>query len=234
MILIGAFEANSIFWIIAVIVSLMTTFYMFRLLYIVFWKRSNNEELHAHESPKNMTIPLMILAVLSVLAGGFGIPLVFGGNDIIGNFLSPIFAESTNIIKINAHEISHNTELLLMFIPVIFVFVVVYLAYYVYVKQKKLPEADNQKRPFFSNIFFKKLYFDEIYNALFVKPALWLSDFLHNIIELKVIDRMVNQAGNLVVWTGKTIRYIQTGNVGFYLFAMVISIILILIFKLFI
>ena len=234
MILIGAFEANSIFWIIAVIVSLMTTFYMFRLLYIVFWKRSNNEDLHAHESPKNMTIPLMILATLSVLAGAFGIPLIFGGNDIIGNFLSPIFAESTKIIKINAHEISHNTELLLMFIPVIFVFVVVYLAYYVYVKQKKLPEADNQKRPFFSNIFFRKLYFDEIYNALFVKPALWLSDFLHNIIELKVIDRMVNQAGDLVVWTGKTIRYIQTGNVGFYLFAMVISIILILIFKLFI
>ena len=70
MILIGAFEANSIFWIIAVIVSLMTTFYMFRLLYIVFWKRSNNEDLHAHESPKNMTIPLMILATLSVFSRG--------------------------------------------------------------------------------------------------------------------------------------------------------------------
>jgi NADH-quinone oxidoreductase subunit L len=65
------------------------------------------------------------------------------------------------------------------------------------------------------------------------KPVAGLSNFLHDVVELKVIDRFVNQTGNLVVWMGKNVRYIQTGNVGAYLFYMVISIILILFFNLF-
>ena len=61
-----------------------------------------------------------------------------------------------------------------------------------------------------------------------MKPLLWKSKFLHEVVEIKLIDRMVNDVGRVVVWTGNTVRYIQTGNVGFYMFAMILGIIMIL------
>ncbi len=74
----------------------------------------------------------------------------------------------------------------------------------------------------------RKYYIDEIYNLLIEKPLLWLSRFLHEVIEIRFIDRIVNGVGTLVVWTGNTVRFIQTGNVGFYMFVMIVGIILIL------
>jgi len=71
------------------------------------------------------------------------------------------------------------------------------------------------------------------YELIIQRPVAGLSTFFHDVIEIKAIDRFVNQTGNLVVWAGKNIRYIQTGNVGAYLFFMVVSIILILFFNLF-
>ena len=81
------------------------------------------------------------------------------------------------------------------------------------------------------NIISRKFYADEIYDFLFVRPALWLSKTIYNFIELKFIDRGVNGIGTFVIKLGNTIRYIQTGHVGFYLFIMVMGIIAILIFN---
>jgi NADH-quinone oxidoreductase subunit L len=74
-----------------------------------------------------------------------------------------------------------------------------------------------------------KYFVDEIYDLLIVNPMLWLSRFLHRVVEIRAIDRIVNGLGNLVVWTGNTVRYIQTGNVGFYMFIMILGIILVLV-----
>ena len=71
-----------------------------------------------------------------------------------------------------------------------------------------------------------------MYDLLFVKPSLWLSDKFHKIIEVKGIDALVNGIGTLVIRTGNTLRLIQPGNTGFYMFMMVIGVILILIFNL--
>ena len=77
----------------------------------------------------------------------------------------------------------------------------------------------------------KKYYIDELYDFMFVKPSLWLSRFLHEVVELRFIDRIVNGVGQVVIWTGNTVRYVQTGNVGFYMFIMILGIILILFFN---
>ena len=84
---------------------------------------------------------------------------------------------------------------------------------------------------FFSNLIYRRFYVDEIYDFLFVRPLLWLSKMFYDVAELKLIDRSVNGIGTLVVRMVNTIRYIQTGHVGFYLFIMVFGIIAILLFN---
>lgn len=84
---------------------------------------------------------------------------------------------------------------------------------------------------FFSNLIYRRFYVDEIYDFLFVRPVLWLSKMFYNLVELKFIDRGVNGIGTFVIRMGNTIRYMQTGHVGFYLFIMVMSIIAILLFN---
>ena len=97
-------------------------------------------------------------------------------------------------------------------------------------RARRQPELlpDSAKRPFLVNLLSKKYYIDELYDHIIVKPILWLSRFFHEVVEIRFIDRFVNGVGNMVVWTGNTVRYIQTGNVGFYMFMMILGVILIL------
>lgn len=85
--------------------------------------------------------------------------------------------------------------------------------------------------PAWQRFFARKLYLDELYETIIEKPVLWLSEMLHRFMEVKGIDRLVNGTGNMAVRTGNLLRYIQTGNVGFYMFLMIIGVMLILIFN---
>ena len=234
MILSGAFHASPVLWALSVVAALMTAFYMFRLLFVVFWGKAavpENPKHQVHESPKTMTIPMAILAFLSVLGGLVGIPALLGGSDRIGTFLSPIFAASEQLVKHTGEAISEQTELWLMS-PVFLILVVIFVVYRFYVLKPAVDEIERE-RSFVANLVFRKFYVDELYEMVIQKPVASLSTFFHDFIEVKVIDRFVNQTGTFVVWIGRNIRYIQTGNVGAYLFYMVISIILILFFNLF-
>jgi len=280
MILLGAFHSGYLLWTLSVLAALMTSFYMFRLLFIVFWGPSANSRhseqsknsglsmdtehsvypvyakhsgpslhsehssnsvqfgqsgpsnFHIHESPKSMLIPMSFLALLSVLGGLLGVPQLLGGNDRINEYLAPLFASSEALIKHGAEEAGGPTALLLMIIPLLLILVVIYLSWSAFVKNRHL-SMDEPERSFVSNLIFRKFYVDELYELMVQKLVAELSTFFHEVIELKVIDRFVNQTGNLIIWIGKNIRYVQTGNVGAYLFYMVISIILILILNLF-
>ncbi|HEY5510674.1 MAG TPA: NADH-quinone oxidoreductase subunit L [Prolixibacteraceae bacterium] len=241
MILIGAFHSGYLLWTLSVLAALMTSFYIFRLLFIVFWgplatsrhsEHSSNSANHFHESPKIMLIPMSFLAVLAVFGGLLGVPHLLGGSYRIKEYLAPLFASSEAVIKQGAEEVSGQTELWLMVIPLLVILAVIYFAWMVFVKNRHVC-MDEPERSFFSNLIFRKFYIDELYETMVQKPVAALSIFFHEVIELKVIDRFVNQTGNLVVWIGKNIRYVQTGNVGAYLFYMVISIILILVLNLF-
>ena len=234
MILLNIFNANMILWIVAIIIALFTSIYMFRLLFIVFWGKSNvNPEIHVHESPRVMYIPMIGLALLSAFGGFIGIPAILGGHDSFSNFLSPVFLQSASLMGKSTYELSTNIELLIMIIPLLLTLIIIFTTYYICVRLRQMPAAEIQQRGFFSKIAYNKFYIDEIYNRLIVKPVAWLSVFLHDVIELKFIDNFIRHIGIFIVWTGKTVRYIQTGNIGFYLFAMVISIVLILMLNLF-
>ena len=234
MILIGAFHSGYVLWVLSVAAALMTAFYMFRLLFIVFWGNAAvaaDPKHPVHESPKSMTIPMSVLAVLSIIGGFIGVPALLGGNDRIQAFFAPLFSSSEAILKHGA-EVSESSEILLMTIPLLLILGVIFLAWSFYVKNRNI-EQEEPERSFLGNLLYRKFYVDELYDTIVQKPVAGLSTFFHDTIEVKVVDRFVNQTGNLVVWIGKNIRYMQTGNVGAYLFFMVISIILILVLNLF-
>jgi len=235
MILLGTFHNRPVLWVLSVVAALMTAIYMFRLLYVVFWGKAavaENPKLPVHESPKSMTVPMTILAVLAVFGGLLGVPHLFGGEDRIQSFLAPNFSASESLLKHGEAASQGQTELWLMIIPLLLILGLIFLVWTRFVKNRSIAQ-DEPERSFVANLAYRKFYFDELYQQLIEKPVASLSSFFHDVIEIKVIDRVVDQTGVFVVWIGRNIRYMQTGNVGAYLFYMVISIILILFFNLF-
>ncbi|VTR36539.1 NADH-quinone oxidoreductase subunit L [Sphingobacterium thalpophilum] len=231
-ILANAFAANPVLWILGFIGALMTTFYMFRMLFMTFYGpfRGNDEQKHhLHESPKSMTLPLIVLAILSIVGGAINFPAVLGGNHWLEDFLQPVFAESKALVPMVQH-LEHSTEYMLMAISVVGVLIMVAWAYARYVKGQQIPSQDGQPRGFLANLSYRKFYVDELYDAVVVRPIHWLSSFLGTIVDRNGIDGMVNGAGKAAFDTGKVLRLLQNGNVGFYLLMMVIGVIAIFVY----
>ena len=227
-ILLEVYKTSPWMWVAGLTGALLTSFYMFRLLFLVFsgsFRGTEEQRKHSHESPKVMTIPLMILAVLAAFGGLIGLPELMGGNHPLQHFLSPVFNyPATSAIP----GPETGTEWGLIGITLILTLIIILSAWWIYVKKQMIPAKDEQKQSFLQTLFRKKLYVDELYDFLFVKPAYWLSEKFHKVIEVKLIDALVNGLGNLVIRTGNSLRLIQTGNTGFYMFMMVLGIILIL------
>ncbi|MFN8257145.1 MAG: NADH-quinone oxidoreductase subunit L [Bacteroidales bacterium] len=233
-ILLNAFSQNHILWILGLIGALLTTFYMFRLLYLVFYGKSRGNESqgdHVHEHSKTIKFSLIVLAFLSLFGGVVGIPEAFGGGHLLSKFLLPVFEPAQKIINRN-HHVDYQTEYLLIFISVVLIALSIYLAWKKFVIKGIIPSAENFKNKAVSRLMANKYFIDEIYNTTLIKPLLKLSDFVHDIIEKQGIDRLVNTIGNSLLSFGNTARRIQTGTTGFYLLAMVICIITMLIVNL--
>ena len=231
-ILAQAFAQNKIVWALAFFTSLLTAFYMFRLFFLTFSGKSRaNQDVihHIHESPRSMTTPLLCLAVLSAVGGFIGLPSILGGNHALNNFLAPVFAPSQGMIQ--SHHVSHATELTLIILVVALTLALIYFAYTLYVRKKKVPLPEGASLNQFHRLVYHKYYVDELYDKIIIKPMYLLSQALDVVIERLMIDRIVNGAGKVVTWGGKTLRLVQTGNTGFYIFAMVISIIILLVVK---
>jgi len=231
-ILANAFAANPVLWILGFIGALMTAFYMFRMLFMTFYGpfRGNDEQKHhLHESPKSMTLPLIVLAILSFVGGAINFPAVLGGNHWLEDFLQPVFAESKALVPMVQH-LEHSTEYMLMAISVVGVLIMVAWTYARYVKGQQIPSQDGEPRGFLANLSYRKFYVDELYDAVVVRPIHWLSSFLGTIVDRNGIDGMVNGAGKAAFDTGKVLRLLQNGNVGFYLLMMVIGVIAIFVY----
>ncbi len=231
-ILANAFGDNPIVWALALLASLLTAFYMFRLFFLTFSgtnRASEEVKQHIHESPSSMTIPLIVLAVLSVIGGFMGIPEALGGSHALQAFLAPVFASSAELTT--SHHLSHTTEYILIGLVVALTLVVIYFAYAAYVRKNQVPAPEGTAVGGFHKILYNKYYVDELYAKIILQPMIFLARALDAVVERLLIDRLVNNTGRAVTWGGKTLRYFQTGNTGFYIFAMVISIILIMLVK---
>ena len=221
-----AFEASPVKWGLGVFAALLTTFYMFRMLYLTFFgafRGTTHQKNHLHESPLLMTVPLMVLAALTVLSGFIEVPHVLGGHNWFSHYLA-----GANIALPEASHVAASTELLLMGVALTLVVLVILITYVLYVSKKTLPPSSESEMSFLDKLSYNKFYVDELYDAVVVKPIALLSDFNSNIIEKQFIDRIVNASGKSIQWSGKTIRYIQSGDVNTYAIFMVIGIVVIL------
>jgi NADH-quinone oxidoreductase subunit L len=233
-ILAHAFENNKVLWFGGFIGALFTAFYMFRMLFLTFYGKFRGtfeQEKHVHESPWSMTFPLIVLAVLSLIGGVLNLPEALGGNYSLANFLTPVFADSIAIT--GSFNLDHNTEYILMSVSGLAAIVMAVWAYRTYVTKASIPKEDRVPKGFLENLSYHKFYVDEIYDALVVRPLDNLSVFFHRIVDKKGIDSIVNGIANGFNQSGKGIRLLQGGNVGMYIFLMVIGIIAIFIYGLY-
>jgi len=128
---------------------------------------------------------------------------------------------------------SHSMEWILMGATVLITVLMLLFAYTKFVKNNNVPAGDEKKQGFLPNLLANKYYVDELYNAIITKPLNALSGFTYKFMELKGVDFIVNGTGNAIVWISGVARRVQSGNTGFYIFAMVVSIIVILVINLF-
>ena len=229
-ILAAAFEHNIGLWLVASFASLLTAFYMFRLVFLTFtgnFRGTEEQKHHLHESPLLITFPLIILAVLAVVGGVMGLPEFLGFNHWLKAFLSPVLVANPHAVE--AHALSHSTELMLMGGAFTGAILSILYAYFKYVKGGAQPAAEGTLAGL-SKVVYNKYYVDEIYNLLVVKPVMMLSDALYNVIDRGFIDGLVNWSGKLSVMTGNQVRKFQSGYIGFYLLAMVFSIVAIFVY----
>ncbi len=229
-------NGGKLLWALGVIGSMLTAFYMFRLYFLTFhgsFRGTHDQEHHLHESPKSMTIPLVILAILAAVGGVVGIPNVH--QHLLHDFLRPAFhfAEASIDWADKAPKHFDMDEARLMIIAVLSACAAIYVAWFVYKKKNMVPIENEIDMPKFQKVVYHKYYVDEFYNAIIRKPMDWISDKGYKFLELKIVDGFVNGVGSFVKWSGGVLRYAQSGNIGFYMFAMTIAIIIMLLVKLF-
>ncbi|WP_419699958.1 NADH-quinone oxidoreductase subunit L [Mucilaginibacter sp. NFX135] len=233
-ILAHTYAHSTTFYVIGVFTAMLTSFYMFRMLYLTFYGKirgTHEQEHHVHESPATITIPLIVLAILSMIGGMIGVPEVLGGHHELEHFLAPVFEKSNAIL--GEHHLEAGTEKLLMIISVVVAAIAWIYAYIKYAKNNSLPVADTEERPALTSISYNKFYIDELYDLIIRKPLDFLSTFFYNVVERLGIDGLVNGLGKGTIETSKGLRLLQTGNVGFYIFIMVLGIIAVLAYSIF-
>jgi NADH-quinone oxidoreductase subunit L len=234
-------------WLVGAVAAGMTAFYMFRLVFVTFLGRCRaTEEVkkHIHESPPIMTVPLIVLAVLSMIGGYVGIPHVLGGRNFFHEFLAPVMGghpEGTahaafSLVKSAfasggaAEGGGVNMELLLMGVSVAIALIGIGIAFYLYILKPEVPKRLGERLKTLYTIVFNKYYVDEIYGACFVKSTKRLGTFFWREFDDGVIDRSVNLVAGLMLWLGRVLRRIQTGRVQGYALGIILGAVIIIIF----
>lgn len=219
-ILMTAFHQNIGLWLVASAASIMTAFYMFRLLFLTFFKDfrgTSEQQKHLHESPALMTVPLIILATLATVGGLISLP----GNSWLSHFLAPVLGK-------HAHTAHHfgATEYLLMALAVLGGVIGIAIAYSKYIRKNELPDEDDTLKGL-PLLLYRKYYLDEIYVRIFVQPLYALAAFFRDVVE-SAISRFVFALGTIAQTMGSKGKTLQNGSIGYYLFVFVIGFSLIL------
>jgi NADH-quinone oxidoreductase subunit L len=231
-ILAHAYEHNKVLWAMGLLTAFLTAFYMFRLLFLAFFgefRGTEEQKHHLHESPASMTFPLIILAILAAVGGFMGAPMFTGGHHYLAEYLAPIFTYSQRLMpEAFSAKPDESTEYMLMGLSVAAGVLGIILAYVMYVARAQRPAEDEAQRSAPESLVYHKYYIDELYDALFTRPVMWLSSGLYKFVENGVINPVTGLFGRAVNGGGQLLRYVQTGAVETYLILMVVGIVLIL------
>ena len=231
-ILFAAFQSEPdgrVFYAFGLLTALLTSFYMFRLIFLTFSGKPRYDEhkVHVHESPWSMRGPLVVLAVLSVIGGWFALPAFFQGPDYFANFLAPVFGGHETAEA--AGEAAHQLELNLAFVAVTAAVVGLLIAYRLY--QRKPGEADKLAKSMKTayTTLLNKYYVDELYAAVIVRPLVWLStNVFWKVVDVSGIDGAVNGIASATRAIGDRVRHTQSGNTRSYAVWVVVGAIVIL------
>lgn len=220
-------NGGMFYWILGAGTAMMTAFYMFRLYILTFeGKERFGHDKHPHESPKIMTIPLMVLAGLSVIGGFIGIPEIFSGEH--GNkfhtWLAPIFRNAERKLELFGTH-SHTEELILMTLSVIGAAAAIWFARHVYLKNPSIASNTVSKFRGLYNLLWNKYFVDEAYDAAIITPIVKGSrSLLWKFTDNMIIDGLINGTAKLIDVIASGIRKIQTGVAQIYAVVMILGI----------
>jgi NADH-quinone oxidoreductase subunit L len=256
-ILAASFNARPVLWVIGFATAGMTAFYMFRLVFLTFYGESrvpHEVEQHIHESPRAMTVPLTILALLSVVGGWIGWPESLGGSDHFAKFLDPVIARHAEVIAAAPQAAERTTEYALMGVSVVVALVGIFLAWIFYLRRPVIPDRLAARSGGLYALLYNKYYIDQLYDAMFVNRtkdlgttlgafdsavidglgvngAGWLARLgssISMVWDRWIIDGLVNLAARIVWIFSYPVRMIQSGRVSNYALLIVVGVLLFL------
>jgi NADH-quinone oxidoreductase subunit L len=216
-------NANIWLWLLGLIGAGFTSFYMFRLIFLTFFgePRYDEHKVHVHESPYNMTVPLILLAILSTVGGWVAAPHLVGGTDHFEKFLHPVFTMYAPAGLERSPEPLEAPGIMLLHAltgyPVLIALAGLLIAWWFYIKSPQTPKklAESLRGPY--TLVLHKYYVDELYNAVIIQPLLWIStNVLWHVVDEGVIDGTVNGVARVSRETGSELREIQSGNARSY------------------
>jgi len=223
-ILTGAFAGGHYaVYALGLAAAVMTAFYMFRLVYVTFYgaeRTSLAPGAHIHESPRAMTVPLVILALLSALAGFVGLPVLFGERaNVLGRFLESSFAAT-------AHHLAPATEIVLILAATASALLGLGLAFLFYRRSPGIPARLAARFPGIHKLLLGKYYVDEAYDAVIVRPLVRGAEAVYENFDLKVVDGALDGSAAAASLVGKGLNVLQSGLVRDYALAFLLGAVL--------
>jgi NADH-quinone oxidoreductase subunit L len=234
-ILFSAFQNSGgqhLLYLFGLLTALLTSFYMFRLIFLTFHGKPRYDEhhVHVHESPWSMLGPLVVLAVLSIVGGWLAAPALWGGPDYFANFLGPVFGSPAGAEAVSEGAVgAHQLELVLAGVSVGAALIGLAVAYWLYLKRPgKADGLAHSLKPAYTTLL-NKYYVDELYAAVVVKPLLWISTaVLWKTADVAGIDGAVNGIADGARTIGDGVRHTQSGNTRSYAVWVVVGAIVII------
>ncbi len=237
-------HGHLLIWLLAAVTAGMTAFYMFRLFFGTFHgtcRACDEVKHHIHESPRIMTVPLMILAALSLVGGYVGVPTLLGGSNAIEHFLAPVFGHAETPARAQAAvefvgsawasggAAGHDASLegTLMVASVAIALLGIALAYLFYVKNPALPGLFTARFARLYHWVYNKYFVDELYDFVFVRGIQKAGAFLLKVADGWIIEGLINGTADALQRAGGRLRKVETGYVQEYAFAIIVGAILV-------
>ncbi len=223
-------RGNVLFWLVGAAAAILTAFYMFRLVFVVFHahpQANGTPSAHLHEPPSPMLVPLVVLAALSLLGGLLGLPFSERWN-LIGRFLDPVFARYPLPTDLVAHAV-HNPgwEGIMLLVSLALAGSGIWLAWHMYLVNPARAVQLSARYPGAYRVLLHKFYIDELYGRIIVEPIQAGARWLWARVDVLIVDGAVNWAGAFVRWDSTWISRVQSGFVRNYALSIFLGVILV-------